>query len=238
MRRSTGRHALLAFALVSLGISPAKAALVSLSGTVSITNSPSLADFNVGDIFTFSLTYDDSVADSDSATDAGTFTGALTAFTFTRSPANVGAWDPSSGTFSLPFELYTQPGTMVFSAEGSGFPTIGANPFQRIYVSIPLLSVSDTGLGQTLAQQLGGIATWNNLGDQGGWIEATSEASFDVTSFGPTAVPEPGSAALAILGAALLLVAHVGRRFQPANPLSSGFSRPEGRPSAGRAPQL
>lgn len=148
---------------------------------------------------------------TDLTTTSGSFTNGLTAFSFLRDPSNAGSWDPSLGTFSVPALFQTEAGSnwLVFSATGSGFPTLGGSPFARILMVVPILAVSDTGSGQTIAQQLGGIPAFNPLGDQAAFVEAGSgDAGLTVTSFDSAAVPEPAAWALTAVGVALLAAAN------------------------------
>jgi hypothetical protein len=202
-------RAALILTLACLAVGSANASLVTMTGTLTVTSS-SYPEMLTNDLFHFVLTYDDSVTDANAGTTSGTFSNALTAFSLTRDASNVGSWNPSGGTFSLPAEIATvsTSTSMIFTVDGSGFPTLDGNTLDKFQVFIPLLALSDTGSGQTLAQQLGATPTFNPLGSQGTFLEAGSgNANFDVIAFGLPGVPEPAAWTLTTLGGALLFLA-------------------------------
>jgi hypothetical protein len=127
-RRPLGRRAgLLIATVISTTATSVMATLVTRAGTVRITSSQFTTDVAVNDLFHFSFTYDDSVTDSNGATTLGTFTDALTAFSFSRDAGNSGTWDPSGGTFSLPDTIFSSSlseGAFNIAVSGSGFPMI------------------------------------------------------------------------------------------------------------------
>jgi hypothetical protein len=190
----------------ALSTSQTHAAIVFVDGNATISSTSSASDIVVGDNFNWSFSYDDALTDSSVDTNEGDF-GSLLSFTLTRDAGNTGAWDPSGGMFTVsPIdELITvaDNNELVISVLGTGFPTIDGNAFEGVFIEFSWLStvhdIVDTGSGQTLRQQFGGLSPdfSNNAGIVFG-IDSTFSTSFASASV--NAVPEPSSLAMMAIG--------------------------------------
>lgn len=148
--------AALATALLTAGASEAE--LLSYEGTAEITATEMPGEIDVGDLFDFTLTYDDASIDEEVSPFAGNFPTGLTAFTLTRRPSNTGTWDPAVGSFALPGRVQTQEtqSRFRFQPGGTGFDTLNGSDFDLVDLLLQPVAINDTGLGQTIAEQLGG----------------------------------------------------------------------------------
>ena len=198
--------------------SQTQAALVSVQGTGTVTTSP-LSDIVVGDKFQFAFTYDDSVTDISPATTNGIFPGAITAYSLSALGGNTGIWTPGTGT-AASNQILTAASVNLMSLQN--FTTTGYNQadgkdlFQIIGPAMFLQSdnIIDTGSGQTLAAQLGGIPNFgtlaanSNLQLQFGAPGNVSVVQMSLSNVG--LVPEPSS--LVLLASALVGVAILRRK--------------------------
>ena len=142
------------------GSLPATATARSAGLTVEVTAlDPGVTAIAVGDRFTIAFTVEDSTADTNNGTGAGTFPGLLTSFTMTADPGNAGTWTPS-GTFDLGAASNFVTGAfgdnMAFQLRGTGFPNGGAGlTFWDITLGFSWpTDMIDSGLGDRFAQQL------------------------------------------------------------------------------------
>ncbi len=151
--------ALCAF-LLTIAATSATASLFTYKGTIVITDNDGATEMLVGDRFDFLFTYDDSAAtDADPDTIFGRFQNPLTDLQLTRESANTGTWDPAGGSFTLPSIIHTNvtpTGRFRPSALGTGFPDLDGIPFSELAFDFGGGTVTDTGSGQTLSDQIGG----------------------------------------------------------------------------------
>ncbi len=151
--------------IVFLGLSlPAQATLLSYQGTFAITSTNVPGELIVGDTFDFSFSYDDTTIDTTAVSFLGSFNNAVTEFSLTR-VSGAGTWDPAGGTFDTPAgSAQTHELIDVVEFEnigGTGFPTLDGNSFDFVKLEFDGPTITDTGLGQTLAAQLGGPLSGN-----------------------------------------------------------------------------
>lgn len=215
MRRRLRHTAVLFLLSLAFVVAPAPAALIPITSDLIVTFSQ-VPEMVVGDIYHLAMTYDDSIADSFALTSQGTFNNAVTAFSMTRDAGNTGSWDPGSATYSLPATLQTISAlsNLYVGVDGTGFPPVTSDDVFGFSINLTLSNtINDTGSGQTIGQQLGGVPVWNSGGSSsvgvqggGGYIATMDFTSFSVSE----SVPEPGAGALVPLGAAMLV--WVGRR--------------------------
>ncbi len=114
----------------------------------------------VGDRFAIALTVNDAVLDQNSSIGGGQFPNLLSDFTMTAFPTNAGTWVPS-GTFDLPASNFVDNAFgngFTFQVRGTGFPDGGPGlPFFDVDLNFSWLGdITDSGLGDSFAQQLGG----------------------------------------------------------------------------------
>ena len=113
----------------------------------------------IGDRFAIALVVNDSVLDTNSSIGGGQFPSLLSSFAMTALPGNTGTWQPS-GTFNLPssnFVTNAFGNAFTFQLRGSGFPDGGFGlPFFDVDLNFSWLGdITDSGLGDSFAQQLG-----------------------------------------------------------------------------------
>lgn len=218
-------HALgLAIAIWAAGALPAAAASRSASFTVRVSAvDAGITTIAVGDHFTINLTVDDSTVDTNNATGAGTFPGLLTSFTMTADPGNTGTWTPS-GSFDLGaasnFVTNAFGDGFTFQVRGSGFPDggTGASFFDLDLGFGWPGNLTDSGLGDTFAQQLAPLAFGvppATLGGGAGIRFETSPGNFLVAQLAQDtaqAIPAAGVVGLALLALALGLFAFLRLR--------------------------
>ena len=180
----------------------APAASLSYKGTVRITSTQFPGEIDVGDIFDFTLTYDDAKTDIEVSPVAGNFPTALTAFTLTERVTNTGTWDPSVGNFTLPGRIQTQETQDAFRFQpfGTGFDTLDGSAFDGMDILMRPLTINDTGLGQTIAGQIGGPLP-GELTDFIDPLFSIFNANRDFANGNLTAfdVPEPSTMSIALL---------------------------------------
>ncbi|MEM1190521.1 MAG: hypothetical protein AAGI72_18460 [Pseudomonadota bacterium] len=176
---------------------------ISLMGAFTIDDTSGAPEFAIGDTFEFAFTYDELITDSfgSNNTNRGQFVGAVTAISLTRTGGS-GSWNPANGTFTLPTVINTLGNRARVRGTGAGFDTVDGLPFFSFDLNFDLL-VTDTGNGQSLADQIGpmGLATVP-ISD----ISASFGNVFDpiangfLTSFSVATVPLPATGPLFLLG--------------------------------------
>ncbi|MBX7211937.1 MAG: hypothetical protein K1X78_26765 [Verrucomicrobiaceae bacterium] len=204
---SSGGITFLLFLIQSLA--PASAATVSRSGhlIVSGVTSGIGTAFQIGDVFTYTLSYNDAVTDSDSDPDYGEFSGALTGFTILPQSVRTGIWSPSGlmGAGNVYAESDAQQAWYFDVTPGFGFGP-PANGYQAMMFAMGfggLPANGDIGGGQTLGQVTGAILDFVSPSNNN-YAELSFESgldnqlvTFELTSFH---APEPGRAMLLLFG--------------------------------------
>jgi hypothetical protein len=144
-----------------LGASSASAALITVSGSMTVTSAVH-AEFAVGDVFDYSFTFDDTTVDSDGNTFNAQFGLGVSAVSLQRRVTNAGSWDPSGGTFDIAninFGINANSDAITLQAQGTGFPTINTLGFFDLSLSFDWLNTTrdfvDNGSGQTFDQVVG-----------------------------------------------------------------------------------
>jgi hypothetical protein len=142
-----------------LGASSASAALITVSGSMTVTSAVH-AEFAVGDVFDYSFTFDDTTVDSDSSTSNAQFGSGVSAVSLQRRVTNTGSWNPSGGTFtSINFGINANGDAIFLQAQGTGFPTINSLGFFDLSLSFDWAGSTrdflDNGSGQTFDQVVG-----------------------------------------------------------------------------------
>ena len=145
----------LAFAAAS-----ASATLITTKRMLKVTEvDPEITAIHVGDRFIINFVLNDAATDIQPSTATGIFPGLVTSFSMNRHPSSTGTWVPS-GTFDLGAEATYATSAdldaMVFTIPGTGFPNGGAD---LLFENLDLVwdwppGISDSGSGQTFAQQL------------------------------------------------------------------------------------
>ena len=199
--------------VMALAVTPvAQAALLSYTGTVQIDNTDAGGiDFN--DVFDFSFTYDDAITDVSGG--FGEFPNAITAFSFAR-VSGTGTWDPAGGTFSLPQDLFTaedNPSELLISTTVN--TPLGA--FLNTPIALVFdggFTINDTGIGQTIDQQIGGPLPGDvNVFTSARVLIGDFDGDFatgSITAFSATVVPVP--AAVWLFGSGLVGLIGFARR--------------------------
>lgn len=184
----------------------ASGAITVYSGTITVDSTDYAADIALNDVFSYTMTVDDSVTDSDSRTTDAFFTDAITGFTMARVSGS-GAWNPT-GVFSLPASFtisnygtpYAYPDYPDFT--GTGFPTLGGSPFEAFNLGFSSgTAPNDTGSGQTLAEVYGGLLTapqWHQF--ESTFVSEAFTRAFVSYTIEVSSVPEPSRVLLAALG--------------------------------------
>jgi hypothetical protein len=144
-----------------LGASSASAALITVSGSMTVTSAVH-AEFRVGDVFDYSFTFDDTTVDSDSNTFNAQFGSGVSAVSLQRRGSNTGSWDPSGGTFDIAninFGINANSDAIFLQVRGTGFPTINSLGFFDLSLSFDWAGSTrdflDNGSAQTFAQVVG-----------------------------------------------------------------------------------
>ncbi len=139
------------------------------------TNSSFPAEIAVGDPFIIDFAYEDSAIDSDARTGHGTFSNAVTSFSFRLGPKSVGTYAGGSGFIFEPINTINGvgpypsgiPERFYLWVRGGSFPTLGGYAFGGMLFVLDDYSnagaVNDAGGGQTLAGQLGGPLILNRF---------------------------------------------------------------------------
>ena len=163
--------------------------------------------FELGDIFNYTLSYDDAVVDSDSEPGYGEFVGAITSFTIVPNTVRPSIWTPSGsmGTGTVMTETVA-PQTWTFSVTadlGYGPAVSGFDPtlFYMGFGGLP--ANGDIGGGQTLGQVTGSILDNVTMGSSN-FVEFSFEnganshlVNFDLINFH---APEPSRSVLVLAG--------------------------------------
>ncbi len=132
--------------------------MVTYSSTASYESGPSVPELVVGDTFTFVITYDDSIIDTQPG-DFGEFPGAITALTIIADPGNTGTFALNDVVLNLPGRLRTSTpayGNRVFFDVDASGASLGANTITAVAIQTRFPAVADaSGVGKTLAEVLG-----------------------------------------------------------------------------------
>lgn len=178
------------------------------------------AAFAIGDQFSVSFSYDDTVVDTNDSFDPprGRFDNALlSGSAIIPSPDNSGNWDPS-GSLGNPRRILTTDGDsnyvvggdeLQFSIEGASFPAAGIWELDGVVLSFngPDSLFIDTGANQPLGALLGAPMSrvpWTDLRAE--FIFVGPEFPGAAFAFGTVEfVPEPGSIFLASIGVFFML---------------------------------
>jgi hypothetical protein len=172
---------------------------------------PALTELVAGDRFTLAFTIDDQDLDTNPSVGAGTFPGLVTAFSATPDPGNTATWDPSVGSFdpgASNFVTNAFGDNFTLQVHGSGFPTAGGFPFWDFSLGFGWpAGVSDSGTGDTFAEQLGlAEGAFDLAAAQPRLAEIRFLDGMDLVVATATVVPEPGAG----LGATAALASLVG----------------------------
>ena len=150
-------------AVEAVGFPPdvARGATITVVGLITVTADDG-ASFKTGDTFTYSFTFDDQTVDTDAQTFNARFNAGVSAFSLSRGGANVGTWDPATGTFDVApvhnFVAGANSDAVTIQATGSGFPAINGESFLDLVLGFSFGGIRDfvdTGSGQTFAQVVG-----------------------------------------------------------------------------------
>lgn len=198
--------------LFSDTVSQSQAAVTVYSGFITVNDSDYPGDIALDDVFSYTMTVDDSITDSDPSTTDAFFTNAITGFTMARVSGS-GAWNPS-GVFSLPASFtisnygtpFAYPNYPDFT--GTGFPTLGGSPFEAFNLGFSSdTAPNDTGSGQTLADVYGGLLTapqWHQF--ESTFVSAAFTRAFVEYTIEVSSVPEPSRILFAALGFVSLIL--------------------------------
>ncbi len=194
---------------------PAQAAIVSRSGLLEVSSvTAGLGSaFVAGDVFTYTLSYDDAFTDVDSDPGYAEFTGALTSLTIAPQTLRSGIWTPTGefGNGSVYAEDGAQQSWYFDVTPLSGFGS-AVNGYEAVMFAMGfggLPANADTGSGQTLGQVTGTIldsvsAANNNVVELGFELGMDSQlVTFNLTTFH---APEPGRTMLLLGGLAAAFV--------------------------------
>lgn len=160
MKGLTWKRAIPALALISLWTGSAIAALVPMNLTFEVVSvDAGVTEFEVGDRFTLDFVIEDSTTDTAAGVGGGQFPGLLTSFDATADPSNTGTWTPSGTYSSVASNFVTNAfgDSLTFQVRGTGYPDGGAgltfHDFDLGFGWPP--GITDSGLGDTFAEQLG-----------------------------------------------------------------------------------
>lgn len=185
------------------------AATVARSGLliVSSVTSGLGASLQVGDVFTYTLSFDDTAIDIDSDPDYAQFNGALTSFTIIPQTVRSGIWAPTHSMGGG--NIYAENGALQ-SWYFDVTPDPGLSPSANGYAAVMfamgfggLPANGDTGGGQTLGQVTGNLLNYVSPSNYN-YAELSFEsgldsqlATFELTTFH---APEPARAMFIFLG--------------------------------------
>ena len=151
----------LGLAALALTALPLAAGGIDVSVELQVTYvDPEITAIEVGDVYTLRITVDDSVADTNASTVNGVFPGLVTSWALLADAGNAGTWNPI-GMVDLPGGNYVTNANgdnITLEILGSGFPDGAAGwPFSFFdhYVDWVPNDISDSGAGETFAEQLG-----------------------------------------------------------------------------------
>ena len=145
------------------GISPtvARGAIITVGGLITV-GADDGESFKAGDTFAYSFSFDDQASDTASQIFSARFNAAVSAFSLTPGSGNVGAWNPSVGTFGVApvsnFALNANGDGITLQVRGSGLPAINGRPFFDVGLSFGFSGVRDfvdSGSGQSFEQVVG-----------------------------------------------------------------------------------
>lgn len=163
--------------------------------------------FELGDIFNYTLSYDDAILDSESDPDYGEFLGAITSFTIMPDTVRSGIWAPSGSMGSGTVTTETgavRPWTFSVTADLGFGPQVGGFDPTLIYMGFGGLPANgDIGGEQTLGQVTGSILDYVTMGASN-LVEFSFEngtnghvVNFDLINFH---APEPSRSVLVLAG--------------------------------------
>lgn len=194
---------------------PLSGAVLARSGTLLVASADAGlgSAFAVGDVFSYTLAYDDAVIDSILDPTFGEFTGALISFTILPITVRPGIWSPTTSMGGG--SVYTEEGVPqtwsfdVFADPGFG-PTANGYAPAMLYMGFGGLPPNfDTGGGQTLGAVTGSILDSVSMASDN-IVELNFElgldsqlVTFELTNFH---APEPGRLMLAGIGLAGLIL--------------------------------
>lgn len=161
MKTLTCMRAMLALALISpwSGAVIAAAVPISLDFVVASVDA-GVTEVAVGDRFTLDFVIEDSTTDTAAGVGGGQFPGLLTSFNATPGPSNTGAWTPSGSYAPGASNFVTNAfgSNLTLQVHGTGYPNGGAgltfHDFDLGFGWPP--GITDNGIGDTFAAQLGG----------------------------------------------------------------------------------
>lgn len=202
------------------------------------------SDFQVGDRFNYSFTFNDQAIDQSAETYNGLFNSAVSAFSLTRQASNLGTWDPAAGVFAVSpvrnFAINANGEEITLQVGGMGLPNVAGPAFFDVYLSYnwnsflnpaPNLvrNFVDTGSGQTLAEIVG-VSPLDfaeaNASTSYGQIRRSGDFAGPKFKFEQTEitviVPEPMPATLMLVG----MVVATARKLLPKNKRGNGRCHP------------
>lgn len=192
-----------------LAAHPVGGAVLARSGTLLVTSAGAGlgSSFAAGDIFSYTLSYDDAVIDLDPDPGYGEFAGGVVSFTITPNTARSGIWTPTTSMGGG--SVYTEAGvpqTWSFDV----YPDLGFGPTANGYAAAMLYmgfgglpSNFDTGGGQTLGEVTGNLLDFVSMASDN-VVELNFElgldsqlVTFELTNFH---APEPSRIILIGMG--------------------------------------
>lgn len=193
-------------AVGAIGFPPdvARGATITVGGLITVASDDG-ASFKAGDQFMYSFTFDDQTVDTATETFNARFNAGVSAFSLTRGGANVGTWDPATGTFSVApvmnFVAGANSDSVTIQATGSGFPAINGQPFFDVGLTFSFAGVQDfvdTGSGQTFAQVVG--VSPLDFATASSTFAEIRDTNFGSPALTMTVVPEPSTCVMALAG--------------------------------------
>jgi len=218
MKSCAWNRATSALALISLWTGSAFAAPVPVNLAFEVVSvDAGITEIAVGDHFTLDFVIEDSITDTASSTGAGQFPGLLTSFDATADPSNTGAWTPSGAYSSGDSNFVTNAfgDNLTLQVRGTGFPDGGAgltfHDFDLGFGWPP--GITDSGLGDTFAEQLGDTFALPPAVLENPGIRFTDGLDFPsarlqrVERAAPATIPTLGLAGMIMLGLLLTVFA-------------------------------